>query len=165
MRSARVVATGRTAVLAIVVFLAGALSATAVRGTDLGFGVQGDAKQGPTLKFDSDVGLIFNLIKADQAGPYEASIAKLKEAFAKIDNPDRKQQAGSWAMYKAAEPGPNSTVMYISVIQPPVKDAEYNIFKIIAEVFPTEATELYKTATPGFAGTAQYTLRKVADFR
>ncbi|MBI1873047.1 MAG: hypothetical protein HYZ58_10525 [Acidobacteria bacterium] len=171
MRSPRLFTAGRPALLAITLFLAGAFSATVVRGgTD-------QAAQPAGLTISGDAGLIFSIIKPDQTSAYEAAITKLKEAFGKIDpnkidDPalkqqaaSRKQQAASWTIYKAVEPGPNGTVLYVSVLQPAVKDADYNVFKIISEAFPTEATELYKAASGGFVSMNKTTLLKLTDFK
>ena len=42
-------------------------------------------------------------------------VAKLKEALAKSEKPERKQQAASWKVFKAAEPGAGGAIMYVSV--------------------------------------------------
>jgi hypothetical protein len=160
MRSPRLLTAGRPALLAITLFLAGAFSATVVRG-----GTEQAAAQPAGLTISGDAGLIFSIIKPDQTSAYEAAITKLKEAFGKIDNPTRKQQAASWTVYKAVEPGPNGSVLYVSVLQPAVKEADYNVFKIISEAFPTEAQELYKAASGGFVSMNKTTLLKLTDFK
>jgi hypothetical protein len=71
-------------------------------------------------------------------------IGKLKEALAKSEKPERKAQAASWKLFKAAEPGAGGAVMYVSVIYPAAKDADYYIPIIINESFPTEGQALYK---------------------
>lgn len=164
MRSPRLLTAGRPALLAITLFLAGAFSAAVVRGGTEQAAPQ-PAAQPAGLTISGDAGLIFSIIKPDQTSAYEAAITKLKEAFGKIDNPTRKQQAASWTVYKAVEPGPNGSVLYVSVLQPAVKEADYNVFKIISEAFPTEAQELYKAASGGFVSMNKTTLLKLTDFK
>src|SRR5438067_13533476 len=66
--------------------------------------------------FGSDGGLVLNFIKADKTADFEAVMAKLKEALNKSAKPERKQQAASWKIFKAAEPGAGGSVLYVFVI-------------------------------------------------
>ena len=52
-------------------------------------------------------------------------MAKLKEALAKSEKPERKQQATSWKIFKAAEPGAGGNVLYVFIVDPAVKGADY----------------------------------------
>ena len=102
--------------------------------------------------FSGDAGLMFNVIKPDKTADFEMVIGKLKEALQKSDKPERKQQGASWRVYKQAEPGPGGSVLYVFVVSPVVKDADYTITKILSEAFPTEVQELYKVYSGAFAG-------------
>ncbi len=113
--------------------------------------------------FSSDAGLMFNIIKADKVADFETVIGKLKEALAKSENPVRKQQAASWKVFKQVEPGPNGNVLYIFVIQPAVKDADYTVSKILQEGFPAEVQELFKLYSATFVGLSMSNLTLVAD--
>lgn len=104
---------------------------------------QAQAQKSPFV-FQSDGGVILHFVKADKGATFEMLIAKLKEALAKSDKAERKSQAASWKLFKAAEPGAGGAIMYVSVIYPAVKDADYYIPILINEVFPTEGQELYK---------------------
>jgi len=105
---------------------------------------QAQAQKSPFV-FDSDGGVILHFIKADKTADFEMLVAKLKEALAKSEKPERKSQAASWKLFKAAEPGAGGAVMYVSIMHPAVKDADYYIPIIINEAFPTEGQALYKT--------------------
>ena len=72
-------------------------------------------------------------------------MAKVKEALNKSDKPERKEQAKSWKLFKAAEAGAGGAAIYVSIIEPAVKGADYTVSTILAEGFPTEANALYKT--------------------
>jgi hypothetical protein len=90
---------------------------------------------------------------------------KTKEALGKSDKPGRKQQAATWKVFKAAEAGANGNVTYVMVMDPSVKDADYNVINILNEVFPTEIQALYKTYTESFAsGLIPINLIPVTDF-
>ena len=69
--------------------------------------------------------MVLNFIKADKTADFEAIIAKLKEALQKRRKPERKEQAAGWKVFKAVEAGPGGTVLYVFVIDPAVKGAEY----------------------------------------
>jgi hypothetical protein len=105
--------------------------------------------------FAADAGAILNFIKPDKTADFEATIARLKEALAKSDKPDRKKQATGWKIFKAAEPGPNGSVIYVSFMDPVVKGADYSVSDILAEVFPEEGQALYKTYSGAFGQPAQ----------
>ena len=102
-------------------------------------------------QFSSDAGFILNFVKADKTGDFEAVIAKLKEALQKSDKPERKQQAAGWKIFKGVEPGPNGSVLYVFIMDPAVKGADYTVTNILNEAFPQEVQELYKQYTGSFA--------------
>jgi len=101
--------------------------------------------------FASDAGVIFNAIKPDQVKNFEIVISRLKEALAASPDPVRRQQAAGWKIFKAAEAGPAGSVLYLFVMDPAVKGADYGVAKILAEAFPMEAQDLYKMYIATFA--------------
>ncbi|MGE0448679.1 MAG: hypothetical protein AB7Q29_03760 [Vicinamibacterales bacterium] len=109
-----------------------------------------DAPKANPYVFASDGALLLNFIKADKTADYEEIVAKLKEALQKSENPERKQQADSWKVFKAAEAGAGGAVIYVSVIYPAVKGADYTVSTILAEAFPAEAQDLYKKYAEAF---------------
>ena len=114
--------------------------------------------------FGSDAAMLTFYIKADKAADFEKVMAKLHEALANSDKPERKQQAAGWKLYKAADPGPNGAVLYINFISPTLKGADYTISKILAEVFPQEVQQLFPLYRDAFAGLARAELSLIQDF-
>jgi hypothetical protein len=106
----------------------------------------------PGRIFGSDAGLIFNTIKPDKTADFEMIIGKLKAALAKSTDPVRKQQAASWKVFKSVDPGPAGNVLYIFVVDPAVKGADYTVSKILAEGFPAEVQDLFKTFSAAYGG-------------
>ena len=100
--------------------------------------------------FPNDAGMVLNFIKPDKTAVFEAVMAKLKEALEKSDKPERKQQAAGWKVFKSADPAGANT-LYVFVIDPAVKGADYQVSNIIAEAFPTEANELLKKYAEAYA--------------
>jgi hypothetical protein len=102
--------------------------------------------------FTGEVGVMYNVIKPDKTADFEMVIGKLKEALAKSEKPDRKAQAAGWRVLKQADPLPNGNILYIFLIDPVAKDADYTVSRILNEVFPGEVQELFKVYSACFAG-------------
>ncbi len=109
----------------------------------------------PGRVFAAEQGLIFNAIKPDKVADFETVIAKLREALATSKDPIRNQQGWGWKIFKATEPGPNGSVLYVFVMDPTVKGADYGVAKILAEAYPAEIMELYRMYTSAFATAGQ----------
>ena len=111
------------------------------------------AQAAPTARlFASDAGMVLNFIKADKTADFEAVIGKLKEALHKSEKPERKQQAASWKVFKSPEPAAGGNVLYVFIIDPAVKGADYSVANIIAEAFPPEqVNEIYKAYAAAYA--------------
>ena len=110
------------------------------------------AQAAPTARmFASDAGMVLNFIKADKTADYEMIVGKLKEALQKSEKPERKQQAANWKVFKAAEAGAGGAAIYVSVVYPAVKGADYTVTTILAEAFPTEVQALYKQYADAYA--------------
>lgn len=109
--------------------------------------------QGPTTRlFPNDAGLVLNFIKPDKTADFEAVMAKLHEALQKSDKPERRQQAASWKLFKSPDPAAGGNVLYVFVIDPAVRGADYTVSTILAEAFPiVEVNALYKQYADAFA--------------
>ena len=104
--------------------------------------------------FNSDGGVILNFVKADKTADFEMALGKLKEALAKIEKPERKEQAAGWKVFKAAEPGPGGAAIYVFIIDPVAKGAEYSVGNILVEAFGAEGQTIYKTYSDAYANPA-----------
>ena len=129
--------------------IAGALSAT----TAFAQAAPAAAAQAaPTTRvFASDGGMVLNFIKPDKTSDFEAVVAKLKEALQKSTKPERKQQAASWKVFKSPDPAAGGNVLYVFIIDPSVKGADYTVSNILAEAFPQEVQTLYKQYAEAYA--------------
>ena len=83
--------------------------------------------------FPNDGGMVLNFIKADKTADFEEVMAKLKEALQKSDKPERKQQAAGWKIYKSPDPAAGGNVLYIFIISPSVKGADYQVSNLLVE--------------------------------
>ena len=95
--------------------------------------------------------MVLNFIKPDKTADFEAVMVKLKEALQMSKEPGRKEQAASWKVFKSPEPA-GANVLYVFVIDPAVKDADYTVSNILAEVFPpAELNTIYKQYADSYA--------------
>ena len=118
-----------------------------------------------TRTFNGGAGVIIYTIKAASATDFEGVLNKTKEALLKSEKPERKQQAASWRVYKSDTPGKDGNVTYVMLIDPAVKEADYNIVNILNEAFPAEIQALFKTYTDSFAsGLIPINLIPVVDY-
>src|SRR5438309_3166450 len=102
--------------------------------------------------FPNDGGMVLNFIKPDKTADFEAVMAKLKEALQKSDKPERKQQAAGWKIFKSPDPA-GANVLYVYVIDPSVKGADYQVSNIITEAFGAgpETNDLLKKYAEAYA--------------
>lgn len=123
------------------------------------------AAQAPTTRlFAGDGGMVLNFIKPDKTADFEMVIGKLKEALQKSAKPERKQQAASWKVFKSPDQAAGGNVLYVFMIDPSVKDADYTVSNILAEAFPAEVNDLYTKFAGAYAqGQNFVNLTLVAD--
>jgi hypothetical protein len=105
----------------------------------------------PLLTLNGDAALITILIQPDKTGDFELVLSKLKEALANSPKPERKVQAAGWRVMKSTQMAQGKAV-YVMHIDPVVKGEEYDITRLIAEVFPVEVQELFLKYKGAFAG-------------
>ena len=80
---------------------------------------------------------------------FEKVIGYLQEALQKSTDATVRAQAKGWRVFKAAEPGPGGTVLFVFVIDPTVPSADYGLGRILADAFPDTAQlqEIWKLYT------------------
>lgn len=118
-----------------------------------------EAKPAPVMALDSDAAVITILIKPDKTADFESVIAKYKEAFEKSENATRKQQLAGMKFFKGAATAQG--VPYIVVVDPVIKGEEYDITRVVTEVFPVEVQAVYQKYKDSFAGRGITALTKV----
>ena len=95
--------------------------------------------------FTGDMVLWAFAVNADKTADYDQVVAKLKEALSKSERPEAKQQLAGWKVMKNAMAQPDGSFVYIHVINPVVKEADYSITNIVYEVVkdPAEQKAFY----------------------
>lgn len=99
--------------------------------------------------FTAPAGLLFHTVRSDRVAEFEKLVAFLQAALEKSTDPTIRAQARGWRVFRAAEPGPNGTVLYVFVIDPAVPNAEYGFGRILADVFtdPTQLQQIWRLYT------------------
>jgi hypothetical protein len=97
------------------------------------------------LTFTGNVVLWAFTVNPDKTADYEQVIQKLKAALQKIERPEAKQQLAGWKVIKNAMAQPDGSILYIHIIDPVVKDADYSITNLYYEAFtdPAERKTFY----------------------
>ena len=114
----------------------------------------------PVLTLDGDATVVIVLIKPDKTADFETVIAKYKEAMAKSDNAARKEQLAGLKILKSPTAMAGNTA-YLFIADPVVKGEEYDITRVIHEVFPSEATDMFNKYKEAFAGRQIIALNKL----
>ena len=113
--------------------------------------------------FSGDAAITLAVIKADKTADFEMIVGKLREALAKSTRPDRAEQAASWKVFKASDPGPSGSTIYVFLIDPVVKNSDYTPSTILSEGFPQETRPLYRALSESFASQTILNLTLVSD--
>lgn len=99
--------------------------------------------------FTGSTGLVFNAVRTERVADFERALSYFQAALDKSTDPGIRAQAKGWRILKAAEPGPNGTVLYVFLIDPTVPKADYSLGPILAEAYPdpAELQQIWKLYT------------------
>jgi hypothetical protein len=103
--------------------------------------------------FTTPAGMILNAVRPGRVAEFEKVIGYLQSALASSTNATVRAQAQGWRVMKAAETGPNGSVLYVFLLDPAVAGAEYGLGRILAEAYPDQAKlqEIWKLYTDSLA--------------
>jgi hypothetical protein len=94
--------------------------------------------------FTAPVGLLFNTVRLDKVADFEKLIAAVRAKLESSTDPAIKAQAKGWRFYRAAEPGPGNSVLYVFVLDPAVPGEDYGLGRILSQG-STDAAVLLET--------------------
>jgi len=101
-----------------------------------------------TRTFTAPTGLLFNTVRPERVADFERVIGYLQTALEKSGDSKDRAQAQGWRIFKAAEPGPGNTVLYVFVLDPTVPGADYGLGRILAEAYePAQLQEIWRLYT------------------
>jgi hypothetical protein len=81
--------------------------------------------------YTGDIVVVAYAVNPDKTADYEKVLAEVKDALSKSESPEAKQQLAGWKVIKNAMPNPDGSIVYIHVISPVVKDADYSLMNNI----------------------------------
>jgi hypothetical protein len=81
--------------------------------------------------FTGPVGLLFNTVRSDKAVDFERLIANVRKTLETSTDPALQAMAKGWHFYKAAEPGPGNSVLYVFVVDPTVPGEDYGLGRVL----------------------------------
>jgi hypothetical protein len=117
---------------------------------------------GPRV-FGAPAGLILNAIRPDAVADFERVLGRLAQALATSPDPVRRRQAEGWRVFRATEPGPSDSVLFVFLVDPVVPGADYGVARVLAEAFPDEAGALYALYSGAYAPGGQTMLNLEAE--
>ena len=126
---------------------------------------QAEAPKASPFAFPGDGAVFLITVKPDKTGDFEMVMGKVKEALAKSEKPERKQQAAGWKVFRANE-APQNGVIYMLITDPVVKGSEYSLQTILTEGFgATEGYNFAKTLADSAVGQQLFNLKLVLDLK
>jgi hypothetical protein len=96
------------------------------------------------LPMAGPTGMVLHAIKADKTADFEAVMTRLRDLLALSGDQVRRTQGAGWRVFRQATPLADGAVLYLSFLDPVVANAEYDVPRLLAEVAPTEAAQLYE---------------------
>jgi hypothetical protein len=96
------------------------------------------------LPMAGPTGMIFHAIKADKTGDFESVMTRLRDLLGVSADDVRRRQGAAWRVYRQATPLADGSVLYVSILDPVVANAEYDVPRLLAEAAPAEAALLYE---------------------
>lgn len=102
--------------------------------------------------FTTTTGMIFNAVRPERVADFETVIGYLQAALDKATDAEVRAQAKGWRIFKAAEPGPNGTVVYVFVFDPAAPGADYGLGRILSDAYPDRIQEIWKLYTGALTG-------------
>ena len=132
-----------------------------------------DAGQAPgapaplaTRVFATETGLLFSPVRPEKTRVFEEALARVHQALATSTDATRRRQAEGWKVFRAAEPGPGGAVLYVFLMSPAVRGADYAIGKVLQEAYPAEeALDIFEQYTGALAGSQSLlSLTPAVDF-
>lgn len=113
----------------------------------------------PTARaFSAPAGVILNAVRPERTVDFELVIGYLQAALAKSASPQIRAQAAGWRMFKATEPGPNNTVLYVFLLDPAVVGGDYALGPILSDAYPDQVEQIWKLYQGALAGAGSQSL-------
>jgi hypothetical protein len=100
------------------------------------------------------VGLLFNTVRIDKALDFERLVSNVRKALESSTDPKLQAMAKGWQFYKASEPGPANSVLYVFLMDPVVPGEDYGLGRVLSSGSTDTAAlqEIWKLYTSSVTG-------------
>ena len=112
----------------------------------------------PGRTFTAPTGIIFNAVRPERVIDFELVIGYVQAALEKSASSQVRAQAQGWRTFKATEPGPNGTVLYVFFFDPAVTGTDYALGPILSDAYPDQIEQIWKLYQGALAGAGSQTL-------
>ena len=104
--------------------------------------------------FTAPVGVLFNTVRPDKALDFEKLVSSVRKTLESSSDPKLQAMARGWRFFKAAEPGPANSVLYVFIVDPAVPGEDYGLGRVLSSGSTDTAAlqEIWKLYTSSVTG-------------
>ncbi len=136
--------------------IAAALAVGVLLGTS--FAPESEAAAQPVMNFSGGSAVVMSYVAPAGTGDFERVMREYGGSLSASENAQYNQMASSMKIFRAAEPGPNNTVLYMWIIDPVISGANYAEAQILNDEKPEEVQELYDALLAAMEGGGRQTV-------
>jgi len=82
--------------------------------------------------FTAPVGVLFNTVRPDKTLDFEKFVSSVRKTLESSTDPKLQAMAKGWRFFKAAEPGPANSVLYVFIVDPAVPGEDYGMGRVLS---------------------------------
>jgi hypothetical protein len=104
--------------------------------------------------FTAPIGMLFNTVRPDKTADFEKLVAAVRKTLESSTDAKLQAIAKGLHFYKAAEPGPGNSVLYVFLVDPTVPGEDYGLGRILSSGSTDTAAvqEVWKLYTSSVTG-------------
>ena len=104
--------------------------------------------------FTAPIGLLFNTVRPDKTADFEKLVAAVRKTLESSSDAKLQAMAKGWRFYKATEPGPGNSVLYVFLLDPVVPGEDYGLGRVLSSGSSDTAAvqEIWKLYTSSVTG-------------
>jgi hypothetical protein len=130
------------------------------------FAPESEAAAQPVMNFTGGSAVVMSYVSQAGTADYERVMRAYGASLSGSENAQYNQMGSSMKIFRAAEPGPNNTVLYMWIVDPVISGANYAEAQILNDEMPDEVQDLYEALLAAMEGGGRQTINMelVMDF-